>query len=113
MTPARDDALRLVALGSLVIEAPPLAREALECGELEIQPNVLSWTGSLGDIAGHRVVLRLDAELRDRVLAAPAVVDVLTAAIAAAVRASSGGTLAELEIAAGKGPRAPRSPYRG
>jgi hypothetical protein len=108
-----DEGLRRRAIEALGSLSPELAREALEAGSMEVEPDVLAWQGSLGEVHGHRVVLWLDPELCARVEQAPSVVDVLTAAVASAVARVPGSALAELEISARQGPRARATPYRG
>jgi hypothetical protein len=106
-----DVGLRLLALERLGPLAHPFAREALERGTLEVEPDILAWQGSLGEIHGHLVVLWLDQDLFIRVSAFPAVVDALTTAVAAAVARTPGNSLAELRIRLRK--NAPsHSPYR-
>jgi hypothetical protein len=112
LTLAEDHGLRRAALEKLGPLGPPLAAEALEHGVLEIEVDVLRWEGSLGQVHGHLVVLSLDADLFHRVSATPAVVDALTAAVAAAVSAIAGNSLAELKIRR-RGVPLPSSPYRG
>jgi hypothetical protein len=107
-----DDPLRLAALERIGPLAPPVARDALERGVLEVEPDVLAWEGSLGAIHGHRVLLGVDAELFRQISAAPAVVDALTAALAAAIAERGGSSLAELKIQRREGP-VPATPYRG
>ena len=108
-----DEGLRLLSLQQIGEHAPPFAREALEIGVLEVQPNVLAWNGTLGMVHGHLVVLWLDPDTCTRVNETPSAVDALTAAIAAAVAHVSGQALAELKIL----PRAmiarASTPYRG
>ncbi len=114
MRRGEDEGLRLLALGRLGALSSPLAREALESGVVEVEPDVLAWSGSMGMIHGHLVVLWLDPELAHRVNEAPSAVDALTAAVASAVAKVSGNALAELKILgrANGGP-ARASPYRG
>jgi len=111
--PLADDALRLRALARLPPLAPELARDALESGEVVTEPAVLAWEGSLGRLEADRVSLGVTPELAAALRARPAVVDVLTQAIAAAVAEAPGRSLAELRIE----PRAParprEGPYRG
>lgn len=107
-----DVALQRLALDRLGEFAPPLAREALECGALEVRPDVLEWTGTLGTVRGHHVVLWLREELQTRVLELPAVVDALTAAVATAVANAPGNALVKFEILS-SGATAKASPYRG
>lgn len=113
MRPGADEGLRLTALRTLGEDAPPLAREALEEGATEVEPNVLRWTGSEGVQSAHRVVLATDAEVCTRLRAMPSAVDALTSAIAAAITALSGDMLAELKIVALGEPAARTAPYRG
>ena len=107
-----DDPLRRAALERLGPLASPVARDALERGVLEVEPDVLAWEGSLGAIHGHRVFVGVDAELFHLISAAPAVVDALTAAVAAAIAERGGSALAELKIQRHDGP-VPGTPYRG
>lgn len=109
----QDDALRRLALERLGPLAPALAAEALELGTMEVEPNVLSWQGSLGPVTGHRVVLSLDPELCVRVERAPSAVDALTAAVASAVAKVPGNALAELALEARTGRPSSATPYRG
>jgi hypothetical protein len=109
-----DNGLRLLSIERLGELAPPLAREALENGTTDIEPDVLAWNGTFGMVHGHLVVLWLDPELCLRVLAVPSVVDALTKAIARAVAEASNNTLAELKIVPRTHLPEPRtSPYRG
>jgi hypothetical protein len=100
MRRGEDEGLRLLALERLGPLAPSLAREALEAGVTDVEPDVLAWHGSLGMVHGHLVVLWLDPETCTRVLEVPSVVDALTAAVASAVARVSGHALAELKILA-------------
>lgn len=110
--PREDEGLRRLALERLGALAPALAREALEHGVVEVEPDVLAWEGSHGTVRAHRVVLRVPPELCARVNAGPAVVDALTAAVAAAVSAVAGNTLADLRVLPGDvSPRT--TAYRG
>jgi hypothetical protein len=109
----RDERLRFIALQSLAADTPPLAREALESGVVELEPAVLTWTGSLGAVTAHRVVLRVNPELRDRVGAAPAAVDALVEATAKAITSTSGDTLAELIIVGDPVSSSNTTAYRG
>lgn len=114
MTTARlDDAtLRRAALEALGALADPLAREALETGELSTT-DVTSWEGTTGRVTGTHAVLAVDARLRARMGAAPAVVDALVAAVAAAVAQRPGRSLVELSVGLPEGAaRANRPPYR-
>ena len=114
MRRGEDEGLRLLALGQLGSLSSPLAREALECGVVEVEPDVLAWTGSRGMVHGHLVVLWLDPELAGRVNEAPSAVDALTAAVASAVARVSGNALAELKILGrANGSRARTTAYRG
>lgn len=113
MTSAPDERLRNVALQCLGSDAPPLAREALEAGMTELEPNVLSWTGSLGPVTAHRVTLVVAPELGERLDAAPSAIDALTAAVAAAIARTPGDALAELCVVGREGKPPPATPYRG
>ena len=114
MRRGEDEGLRLLALERLGPLAPPLAREALEGGATEVEPDVLAWSGSLGMVHGHLVVLWVDPDTCARVLELPSVVDALTAAVASAVATASGHALAELKILARTTGLPPRSTaYRG
>lgn len=108
-----DDGLRLVALETLGPLAPELAREALEGGTIEVEPDVLEWQGSLGVVHGHLVTLWVDPELCGRVHETPSVVDALTAALASAVARGANNALAELKIRPRAQPRPRTTPYRG
>jgi hypothetical protein len=107
-----DDPLRLTALERLGPLAPPVARDALERGLVEIEADILAWEGSLGAIHGHRVWLSVDPELFRLISAAPVVVDSLTAALAAAMAERGGSSLAELKIHRREG-AVLGTPYRG
>lgn len=110
---ADDASLRVRALDALGPAGPPLAREALELGALELEPHALAWESSHGHVTGLRAVLRLPADLRARVAAAPAAEDALVAALAVAVAAVPGRSLAELALEALETTgAAARSPYR-
>jgi hypothetical protein len=114
MMRGEDEGLRLLALERLGALAPPLAREALEAGATDVEPDVLAWNGSLGMVHGHLVVLWLDPDTWSRVVELPSVVDALTTAIASAVARVSGHALAELKILARTTGQPPRSTaYRG
>ncbi|MBX3261946.1 MAG: hypothetical protein KIS78_00020 [Labilithrix sp.] len=113
MRRGEDEGLRLLALGRLGPLASPLAREALEHGVTEVEPNVLAWTGTMGMVHGHLVVLWLEPDLHARVTEVPSVVDALTAAVASAVARVSGNALAELKILARAARAARSTPYRG
>jgi hypothetical protein len=95
-----DEGLRFLAITKLAELGPGLAREALEAGEVEVQENVLAWSGSYGMVHGHLVVLWLDADTCQRVNESPSVIDALTHAFAAAVSQVSGNALAELKVLA-------------
>lgn len=108
-----DGPLRARALEALGPAGPALAREALELGTLEIEPHPLAWEGSLGHVTGLRAVLRVAPVLRARVAASPAAEDALVRAVAAAVAATPGRSLADLALEALTAPgEASRSPYR-
>jgi hypothetical protein len=113
MRQGEDDGLRLLALNRLHALAPLLAREALEHGIVEVEPNVLAWSGSMGMVHGHLVVLWLDPAMVAQVKAAPAVEDALTAAVASAVAQVSGHALAELKVLARAGLASRSTAYRG
>lgn len=108
-----DEGLRYLAIGKLGELAPPLAREALEVGEVEMEANVLAWNGSYGMVHGHLVVLWLDPDTCRRVNEAPSVVDALTHAFAAAVGQVAGQALAELKVAQRETVARRSTPYRG
>jgi hypothetical protein len=110
--PREDEGLRRLALERLGALAPALAREAVEHGIVEVEPDVLAWEGSRGTVRAHRVVLRVPPELCARVNDAPSVVDALTAALAAAVSAVAGNALAELRVLPGE-VRPRTTAYRG
>jgi hypothetical protein len=107
-----DVGLRLLALERLGPLGHPFAREALECGTVEVVLDVLDWEGTFGTIHGHRVIVRVDESLFARVSAVPAAVDALTSAVAAAVAQTAGHALAELKIQPRTEPRS-GTPYRG
>ena len=113
MRRGEDEGHRLLALGRLGSLSSTLAREALESGVIEGEPDVLAWTGSTGMVHGHLVVLWLDRDLAVRVNETPAVVDALTAAVASAVAKVSGNALAELKILGRAAGSARATPYRG
>src|ERR1700744_2499214 len=108
-----DDGLRLIARERLSMHAPPLARDALESGILEVEPNIVGWTGSLGTIHGHLVVLWLDPDTCTRVKEAPATGDALVEAVAGAVAHVFGNALAELKILPRTTMTRASTPYRG
>lgn len=115
MKPGRvaDEALRRQALGRLGPLAPPLAREALEHGLVEVEHDVLSWEGTLGTRRAHRVVVVVEPELAAALRDAPSAVDALTAAFAEAI-ARGEAALASLDVEARGGVRAARgTAYRG
>ncbi len=93
-----DEGLRYLGISKLGELAPPLAREALEAGVVEVQEDVLAWSGSYGMVRGHLVVLWLDADTCRRVNESPSAIDALTAALASAVGQVSGHALAELKV---------------
>ncbi len=103
--------LRRLALDVLGPLGDALAREALEHGALVVEPAEVSWEGTAGHVRGVRATLRLEAGLCARVLASPATVDALVAAVAIAV-ASPGRALADLSFSPGDVPRRERTPYR-
>jgi hypothetical protein len=107
------EGLRLRALEMLGALGPVLAREALENGALEIEPNVLEWQGSHGRVRAHRVVLRLEPGACGEIGRSPSALDALTAAVAAAVAEESGNTLASLDLRPGSPDRSKTTPYRG
>lgn len=113
MKRGENEDLRLHALERLGPLGPALAREALEHGVTEVEPDVLAWTGTMGPVRGHLVVLCLEPDLHARVIEAPFVVDALTAAIASAVAQVPGNALSELEVVARAMTRARSTPYRG
>ncbi|MBX3200027.1 MAG: hypothetical protein KF894_17965 [Labilithrix sp.] len=113
MRRGEDDGLRLLALERLGPLASPIARQALEQGVTEVEPDVLAWTGTMGPVHGHLVVLWLDPDLHARVIEIPSVIDALTAAVAAAVARVSGNALAELKVVARATRPARSTPYRG
>lgn len=108
-----DEGLRYLAISKLGELAPPLAREALEGGEVEMQADVLAWNGSYGMVRGHLVVLWLDPDTCRRVNEAPSVVDALTHAFAGAVSQVSGHSLAELKVLAREMVARRSTAYRG
>ncbi|MBX3205521.1 MAG: hypothetical protein KF764_10665 [Labilithrix sp.] len=113
MRRGEDDGLRLLALETLGPFGSPLAREALERGVTDVEPDVLAWTGTMGMVHGHLVVLWLEPDLHARVVEIPSVVDALTAVVAASVARVSGNALAELKILARAERHARTTPYRG
>ncbi len=113
MRRGEDDGLRLLALERLGPLSAPLAREALESGVVEVEPDVLAWSGSFGMVHGHLVVLWVDPDMAARVNDAPSAVDALTAAVASAVAKVSGNALAELKILGRAQAPARSTPYRG
>ncbi|MBX3228279.1 MAG: hypothetical protein KIT84_26345 [Labilithrix sp.] len=108
-----EEGVRFLALGRLPAFAPPLAREALENGVVEVERDVLGWNGTMGMVHGHLVVLWLDPDTCARVNAAPSVVDALTAAFAAAVASVAGQALAELKVLSREMVARRSTPYRG
>ncbi len=113
MKSGEDEALRLLALDRLGALGPPLAREALESGSLEVRLDVVAWSGTMGAMHGHLVVLWLDPTLCELVQSSPSTVDSLTAAVAAAIASTSGDSLADLKILASDQPRSRTTAYRG
>jgi hypothetical protein len=90
--------LRAAVLDALSEFVDERAREALVHGEVAIAPAVATWEASQGRVQGHRVTLALDARRLGVVRAAPAVVDALHAAFAAAVAGRKGEALLGLEL---------------
>jgi hypothetical protein len=113
MRRGEDEGLRLLAIERLGPHGSPLAREALESGVTEVERDVLSWSGSMGLVHGHLVVLWLEPELCARVNETPSAVDALTAALASVVARVSGNALAELKILGRTTARPHSTPYRG
>ncbi len=115
MSPYEDEPLHHRALERLGPLASTLAREALESAIVEVEPEVLAWTGTSGTVRGHLVLLWVEPSLASRVNGAPSALDELTAAIAAAVATEEGNALAELKVVARKSDSTPvrASPYRG
>ncbi len=107
-----DDSLRVRALDALGPLGDALAREALEEGTVRVEPAVLTWEGSHGEVQGHRVVVVVRPALHGRLLGHPGAYDALTAALAAAISAAPGNALADLRVEAGDEPRS-GAPYRG
>ena len=108
-----DEGLRLLAISKLSELSPPLAREALDLGVVEVESNVLAWNGSYGMVHGHLVVLWLDPDTAQHVNETPSVVDALTAALASAVAQVSGHALAELKVLAREMIARRSTAYRG
>ena len=90
--------LRRVALEALSEYSDPRARDALEQGDVAIDPGVAGWEGSEGRVEAHRVTLSLDAGRLGRVRASHATVDALHAALAKAVAQRKGEALQSLEL---------------
>jgi len=113
--PADGEALRRQALEELGPLAPALAHDALTAAGITIDADVLAWEGSLGTVHAHRVFLALDEALLLGVRAAPAVVDALTAAVAAALSRTPRVALAELvfTLRAGNEASGGQTAYRG
>jgi hypothetical protein len=107
------DALRRAALDALGPQGDVRARDALVHGALEVTSDVARWQASRGPFEGVGVTLWLDGERLDRIAAAPAVNDVLRAAIAAAVATRTGESLFELTLGRAPGGTMPETPYRG
>ena len=104
-----SDPLLARAVEALGAFAPPLASESLERGMLTVS-DTTTWEGSSGTMHGRRVVLAVPAELHVLLVASPASVDALTAAIAIAVSAAN-EVLADLVLEAGPH-QALKHPYR-
>lgn len=91
-------ALRRAALAALGSPADPRARDALSRGWLDVAPGVARWQASRGPVDGLRVTLALDPAALEAVRAAPAVVDALNRALAAAVATRDGQSLFEFAL---------------
>lgn len=108
-----DEHLRVRALDALGSLGDALAHDALEHGSVVVEHDVRAWEGSYGTVHGHRIVVRLTAELHGRVVASHAAMDGLSAALAAAMAERGGHAVADLRVEVGA-PAAPgSSPYRG
>jgi hypothetical protein len=111
-TRAVDDALRRRALAVLGAEGEESAREALETGALEIEPDVTTWEGSSGTVRGQRVFLVMPAEILGTVASSLMAQDALTWAISAAIAEEPGEALYDLKYEAGVPASTHRGPYR-
>lgn len=111
--PVPDEHLRVRALEALGPLGEPLAREALERGEVAVEHDVLDWEGTQGTMHGHRIIVRLDADAHARVVRSHAAMDGLSAALAAAMAERGGHAVADVRIEVGVPSAPPSSPYRG
>ena len=93
-----SEELRAVALEILGAHADERAVDALRRGRLVLTHGAARWVGSTGPVQGHRVTLGLDAQSLGQLRAAPATVDSLCAALAAAIARRPGETLLELSL---------------
>ena len=88
------------------------AAYALRGGRLVVRHGAARWVGSTGPVQGHRVTLGLDAQSLGQLRAAPATVDSLCAALAAAIARRPGETLLELSLCWAPGASAVSVGYR-
>jgi hypothetical protein len=90
--------LRRTALEALGAHGDQRAIDALRSAVLAITPGAARWHSSSGPVQAHRVTLGLEAGCLGRLRAAPATVDALGAALAAAIARWPGETLLELVL---------------
>jgi hypothetical protein len=109
-----DDELRRRALVVLGPHGDAQALEALTHGELDVVHDVLDWEGTGGTVHGHRVIVRLSAEIYPHVAENHAALDGLARSVAAAMAERGGQALADLRVEQGApSPQGPAGgPYR-
>ena len=101
MTPGErwgSEELRRAALVALGKHADRRAVDALGSAFITVTPGAAHWQSSAGPVHAHRVTLGLDARRLGQLRAAPATVDALCAAVAAAIAQRPGQTLLELSL---------------
>jgi hypothetical protein len=89
--------LRRAALAALGEHADERARETLMHASVAVV-GAAGWEGSGGPVEAHRVLLGVDARTLGGLRAAPAVIDALGAALAAAMAARRGDALLDLQL---------------
>lgn len=107
-----DEPLRVRALEVLGPLGDPLAREALEAGEVLVERDVLAWEGSHGSMHAHRVIVSVPGELATRLASSHAARDGLSAALAAAMADRAEQSVADVRIEVGERDARALGPYR-
>jgi hypothetical protein len=93
-----SEELRRAALVALGKHADQRTVDVLRSAFVTVTPGAAHWESSAGPVHAHRVTLGLDARRLGRLRAAPATVDALCAAVAAAIAQRPGETLLELSL---------------